>query len=126
MKQSLKVFLLTVFGLVSPVVYSQEDAEPFLNQKVEFQLNNTHFEFIESQQEPKNQRLKAALLSIFLGHFGVHRIYLGTTPNVPVVYSLTLGGGLGLLPLADFVAILSTKDLDRYKDSKQVFMWLKK
>lgn len=126
MKQSLNLILFILIGLVSPVVYSQGDAEPFLNQKVEFQFNQTQIEFIEHQSEPKNQRLKAALLSIFLGHFGVHRIYLGTSPNVPVVYSLTLGGGLGLLPLADFVAILSTKDLDRYKESKQVFMWLKK
>jgi hypothetical protein len=75
--------------------------------------------------EPKHKKLKVVLLTLFLGHFGVHRIYLGTSPNVPVVYSLTLGGGLGLLPLADLIAVLTTKDLSQFENSEKVFMWLK-
>jgi TM2 domain-containing membrane protein YozV len=74
---------------------------------------------------PKFRKTKAALLAVFLGHFGVHRIYLGTSPNVPVVYSLTLGGGLGILPFIDLIAILKSKNLDEFKDSKKVFMWQK-
>ena len=74
---------------------------------------------------PKFKKLKAVLLALFLGHFGVHRIYLGTAANVPVVYSLTLGGGLGLLPLLDMVAILSTQDIDQYVNNDKVFMWSK-
>jgi hypothetical protein len=42
-----------------------------------------------------------------------------------VVYSLTLGGGLGLLPLFDIVAILASKDLDEFVDNDKVFMWSK-
>ena len=72
---------------------------------------------------PKHQKFKAIMLAVFLGHFGVHRIYLGTSPNVPVVYSLTLGGGLGLLPLLDIVAIASADDLSQFKNSEKVFMW---
>lgn len=75
--------------------------------------------------EPKFKKLKAVLLAIFLGHFGVHRIYLGTSPNVPVVYSLTLGGGFGLLPLFDIIAILTSKDLDQFSNNSKVFMWSK-
>lgn len=75
--------------------------------------------------EPKLKKLKAVLLAIFLGHFGVHRIYLGTSPNVPVVYSLTLGGGFGLLPLFDIIAILTSKDLDQFSNNSRVFMWSK-
>lgn len=73
--------------------------------------------------EVKNKKLKAVMLAIFLGHFGVHRIYLGTTASVPVFYSLTLGGGLGLLPLIDTIAILKNKDIDQFVDSDKVFMW---
>ena len=73
--------------------------------------------------KPKLRKLKAVLLAVFLGHFGVHRIYLGTKENVPVVYSLTLGGGLGLLPLFDIIAILSTKDIDQFVDNNKIFMW---
>ena len=71
---------------------------------------------------PKNRKLKAALLAVFLGPFGVHRIYLGTSPNVPVVYSLTLGG-LGILPLIDLISILTTKKLERYINQNRVIMW---
>ena len=72
---------------------------------------------------PKKRKLKAVLLSILLGHFGVHRIYLGTSANVPVAYSLTLGGGLGLLPLIDAIAILSAKDLEKFTNNNKVIMW---
>ena len=75
--------------------------------------------------QPKAKKLKAIVLAVFLGHFGVHRIYLGSTPNVPVVYSLTLGGGFGLLPLLDIVAILTSKDLEQYANNNKVFMWSK-
>lgn len=78
-----------------------------------------------SQYVPKKRKLKAVLLSILLGHFGVHRIYLGTKPNVPVAYSLTLGGGLGLLPLIDTIMILQSKDLDEFANSDKVIMWSK-
>ncbi len=75
--------------------------------------------------KPKFRKLKAILLALFLGHFGVHRIYLGTSANVPVVYSLTLGGGLGLLPLLDIIALLSTKDWEKFSNNDKVFMWSK-
>lgn len=75
--------------------------------------------------EPRFKKLKAILLAVFLGHFGVHRIYLGTSPNVPVVYSLTLGGGFGLLPLLDIAAILTTKNLEKFYHNDKVFMWSK-
>lgn len=71
---------------------------------------------------PKHRKLKAALLTVFLGPFGVHRIYLGTQPNVPVVYSLTLGG-LGILPIIDLVSILSAKEIDRFVNEDRVIMW---
>lgn len=74
-------------------------------------------------KQPKFKKLKAALLALLLGHFGVHRIYLGTATNVPVVYSLTLGGGLGILPLIDFFHIVFTKDLSKFEDNQKVFMW---
>src|SRR5690554_2612508 len=83
--------------------------------------NNTTIESNETFK-PKYKRLKAALLALFLGHFGVHRIYLGTSANVPIVYSVTLGGGLGLLPITDFIFILTTKDLDAFSKNNKVFM----
>ena len=65
------------------------------------------------------------MLTVGLGLFGVHRMYLGTDMKVPIIYVLTLGGGLGVLPLIDLLAILFTKDLEPYKDNDKVFMWAK-
>jgi TM2 domain-containing membrane protein YozV len=114
----------TAFGRqVDFFVSTADSTEIVQNTTIEHQADNTAT--AGSQFKPKFKRLKAALLALFLGHFGVHRIYLGTSPNVPIVYSLTLGGGLGLLPLADFIFILTAKDLDAFTDNDKVFMWLK-
>jgi len=77
-------------------------------------------------KSPRNRKLIAALLAFPFpfGIVGLHRIYLGTDPHVPVVYIGTLGGGFGLIPLIDFFAILFVKDIDRYVNNKQVFMWV--
>lgn len=74
----------------------------------------------------KNKKLIAALLAFPFpfGIVGLHRIYLGTSPHVPVVYIGTLGGGFGLLPLIDFIAILIEKDIEHFMDNKKVFMWI--
>lgn len=72
---------------------------------------------------PRHKKLKAALLALTLGHFGAHRIYLSTNPRIPAAYTLTLGGGLGILPLVDFFNILFTKDISRFQNSSRFFMW---
>lgn len=58
------------------------------------------------------------------GIVGLHRIYLGCTPYIPVVYIASFGGIFGLLPLIDFVAILAEKDVERFANSGKVFMWV--
>ncbi len=80
---------------------------------------------IDSISPIKHKKLKAILLGIFLGHFGVHRIYLGTKPNVPIAYSLTLGGGFGLLPLVDVIALLTAPDISVYENNSKLIMWMK-
>lgn len=115
----------TCLGRQVDFFISVDGAENNLAAKIELANDNTIVADSGYAVKPKFKRLKAALLALFLGHFGVHRIYLGTAPNVPIVYSLTLGGGLGLLPLADFIFILTVKDLDAYSNNDKVFMWLK-
>jgi len=55
---------------------------------------------------------------------GLHRIYLGCSPYVPVVYMASLGGIFGLLPLIDFIVILTEKDVEHFANSGKVFMWV--
>ncbi len=127
MKLKLNILALIIIGLVSNCVYAQDQASPSFSSTIDVKLGGIEVSFSQDSvtEKPKRVKLKAALLSILLGHFGVHRIYLGTSPNVPVIYSLTLGGGLGILPLADFIAIVSSPDVERYRNSNRVFMWLK-
>ena len=74
------------------------------------------------EKEPK--RLVAAALTVTLGAFGAHRLYLGTGVKVPLVYGLTFGG-FGVLVLIDLGEILFTKDLGPYEGNTKVFMWSK-
>ena len=80
----------------------------------------------EVQDDPagqgENTRLVSGALAVLLGPFGAHRLYLGTTPRVAVVYGITFGG-FGVLALLDLGHILFTKDLGDYRDNGRVFMW---
>jgi len=79
------------------------------------------------KRQKKNKRVVAAILAFPFpfGIVGLHRIYLGTAPYVPVVYIGTFGGVIGILPFIDFCVLLLDKDFDRYLDNKKVFMWVK-
>lgn len=78
----------------------------------------------ETTQFDDHKKIVAALLCVSLGPFGMHRLYLGTTPHVAAAYSATLGG-IGILPLVDLFAIIFTKDLSRFKNNNRVMMWRK-
>ena len=73
-----------------------------------------------------SKRVKSAILAFPFpfGMVGLHRIYLGAKPYVPVAYIATLGGVFGILPLIDFCTILFHKDFDHYQSNGQVFMWI--
>jgi TM2 domain-containing membrane protein YozV len=71
----------------------------------------------------KSPRMAAIALDITLGVFGAHRLYLGTDVKVPVFYTLTVGGGM-LLWIVDLGCLIFTKDISRYCNNPNVFMWI--
>ncbi len=77
----------------------------------------------ELKSSLKLKKSRAVLMALLTGLLGGHRLYLGTKPYVPVVYTLTLGGGMGLLPLIDIFVILLTDDLSKYQNNSQIIMW---
>lgn len=79
------------------------------------------------RKQRTNKKITAAILAFPFpfGIVGLHRIYLGTAPYVPVVYIASLGGVFGILPFIDFCVIALDKDIERYKENKKVFMWVK-
>lgn len=89
-----------------------------------FQAHQPPFEVIGppvpvSERDP---RAGASVLAIVLGPFGAHRLYLGTSPKVAVIYGLTFGG-FGILPLIDLGHLLFAKDLERFRNNDQLLMW---
>ena len=75
------------------------------------------------REKGENKRLIAAALTLTLGPFGVHRLYLGTDFKVPIVYSVTFGCFF-ILPLIDLGVILFTKDLEKYQNNPRIIMWM--
>lgn len=80
-----------------------------------------------NKKQRLNKKITAAVLAFPFpfGMVGLHRIYLGTKPHVPVVYIATFGGVLGILPLIDFFVITCDKNFDQYRDNGKIFMWIK-
>lgn len=87
---------------------------------------NPIFQLFRKKQK-LNKRITSAVLAFPFpfGIVGLHRIYLGTKPYVPVAYIASFGGVFGILPLIDFIAITCDKDFDHYRDNGKVFMWIK-
>lgn len=75
----------------------------------------------------KTKKRIAAILSFPFpfGLLGLHRVFLGTKPYIPFVYIGTLGGCFLILPIIDFVAILSANEetFKKYENNPKVFMW---
>jgi TM2 domain-containing membrane protein YozV len=75
-----------------------------------------------NKDQHENPRLVAIALDLSLGLLGVHRLYLGTSVKVPVIYTLTCGGGC-VLWLVDLGLLVFTKDITPYMDNPNLFMW---
>ena len=75
----------------------------------------------------RRKKIFATLLAfpVPFGIIGLHRIYLGTKPYVPLVYIATLGGAAGIVPFIDFIVLLLEKDISKYENNPNIIMWAK-
>jgi|688.fasta_scaffold1004817_1 hypothetical protein len=133
------LFCLFIFGPASamaetkkPFTLNSELAEInilIFDKPVKPKLKNLLVKSLQSNININDQRkvkITASILALTLGPFGVHRLYLGTSPVVPVVYVATVGGAIGILPFIDFVVIVFSKDLSPYMNNNRIFMWANK
>lgn len=89
---------------------------------------NTHFPnpIKKLLFKQKNNKVAAALAFPFpFGCVGLHRVYLGTAPHVPITYAATAGGVFGILPFVDCVVLLFQKDISHFENNNNVIMWIK-
>src|ERR1035437_8125100 len=86
--------------------------------------NPIWFNFFKKQTNRK--KIISTLLAFPIpgGILGLHRIYLGTKPYVPLIYIFTLGGGLFILPIIDFCVLVLNKDISRFENDPRIFMWI--
>ena len=101
------------------------------NYTVNFELGskierpNPTWVLLKKNQKNRKKAIAAVLaFPLPFGVIGLHRIYLGTKPYVPLVYIGTIGGAFGILPFIDFCVILLDKDIEHYKSNPHVFMWI--
>lgn len=78
-----------------------------------------------SLKEFNKMKATAVVLAVTLGVFGVHRMYLGTSPRIPITYTLTLGGGFFVLPAIDIVYIITAKSPEQLTHNNSIFIWNK-
>ncbi len=86
--------------------------------------NPVWFSFFKKRNQRKKIIASALAFPLPFGVLGIHRIYLGTKPYVPLVYIATLGGCAGILPLIDFFTLLTNKDISRFQCNTSIFMWV--
>lgn len=134
----MRFFAIFVFVLVSLQLKSNttsyiviEDTAAHIAEVITYNFcdekPNPIFNLIKKKQKNQKKIISAILAFPFpFGIVGLHRIYLGTKPYVPVTYIASLGGVFGVLPLIDFFAILADKDFEHYNNNGSIFMWIKK
>lgn len=133
-----KLFFIFLYLLVKPCFSNSTEAFCFyidnsknvicvdLSESDIQERPNPVFKLFKNKQR-LNKRITAAVLAFPFpfGMVGLHRIYLGTKPYVPVAYIASLGGVFGILPFIDFCAIAFDKDFDYYRDNGKVLMWVR-
>jgi TM2 domain-containing membrane protein YozV len=137
-----KLFYLIIVLILSPVFKIK--ASIVLPAKIDTirlikEIDNADVELIENElsrpnpfkqflkkKQSKNKKAVALLLAFPFpfGIVGLHRIYMGCAPYIPVAYIGSLGGVFGILPFIDFCVLLATKDLDEFSNSSKIFMWV--
>jgi TM2 domain-containing membrane protein YozV len=118
--RSLPALLIAAFVALGGVAQA---AGPFEVPGSTVGLELIHVELADSVTvKGENERLVSSSLAVLLGVFGAHRIYLGTTPKVAVIYGITFGG-FGVLVLLDLGHLIFSKDLAPYRQNERVIMW---
>jgi TM2 domain-containing membrane protein YozV len=123
MRCLLVVLAIIALPLVENGMFAQLQSQSVLEEWVFHQNDQGFSEVSERLSHIENPRLVAIALDLALGLFGVHRLYLGTSVQVPITYTLTFGGG-GILWLVDLALLIGSPSIESYKNNPHLFMWI--
>jgi len=123
MKNAYFLFAVLCMLCTHRLAYAQSPMERIAGNIMFEQNDEGELKLKERWANHENPRLVAIALDLTLGLFGMHRLYLGTDVKVPVAYTLTFGGG-GILWLVDLALLISSPDIESYKNNPHFFMWI--
>ena len=83
---------------------------------------------IESDSIENRSKVLATILAVPFpfGMFGLHRIYLGAKPIIPILYVVTLGGFVGILPFVDMMVMILSEDAKPFTQNSKILMWYRR
>lgn len=124
--------LLFIFSLqlhstpiATPKIASEQISYSNISLAVNKSKPNPLLKFFFKRKAERKKVIACILAFPFpFGFLGLHRLYLGTQPWMPVFYIGTVGGCLGIIPFIDFVTLLVNKDISRFKNNSRIFMWV--
>lgn len=124
MRHFLVILMICIGGRMFPLPAERAATAAASDVSFSHKPNPVWFGFLKKHSQRKRAIASALAFPVPFGFLGAHRIYLGTKPYIPVVYVGTLGGCAGILPLIDFVTLLSNKDISRFQQNPRIFMWV--
>ena len=102
-------------------------AEISILQPLNFEIDtNCQLSTVNSQLKEKDP-VVAWLISFPAGMLGLHRVYSGTSTTTVILYIVTAGGILGIVPMIDWILLLrsiQTGDSSRFVNNRKFIMWL--
>ena len=101
-------------------------AEISILQPLNFEIDtNCQLSIVNCQL--KKDPVIAWLISFPTGMLGLHRAYLGTSTTTVILYIVTAGGILGIVPMIDWILLLrgiQNGDISKFVGNRRFIMWL--
>ena len=126
------IFFVFIFCFITIGSLFAASSEYYVNDsiiEVAFQNADEHifYDLGEIQKNvevsPSNDEQTVAILyCVFGGWFALHRMYLGSRPEVIAYYCATVCGIIGIVPIIDFF-VLAIEGVDSFIDSDKFFSW---
>ena len=102
-------------------------AEISMLQPLTFEIDtNCQLSTVNGQLKEKDPVI-AWLISFPTGMLGLHRVYLGTSTTTVILYIVTAGGFLGIVPMIDWILLLrgiQNGDISKFVGNRRFIMWL--
>ena len=129
-KLSGRILLVALFCLpgLSNVLANTEPVFTNVRENSDLELVFRTPELYHVVEDSSKNQVLASILAFPLpfGMLGLHRIYLGANPGIPILYILTFGGLFGILPFIDMMVLILSRDTKPFYKNSRILMWNRK